>query len=385
MRIDDDALMHENDSGDEAPKFDPEAYTYSTLLQGMFQRLVLDEGHKIRNPSTLAAEVIRQIQAPNIHVMTATPMLNRAIDLTGYLYMLYKEEWDLDSAAEYVEFIDALPEGGCTTLDLYTDGFTPLKTPAYRPGGRLDFGVHHLPLWRLNPTTFHSRMRVQDDTERVNNAHTMLRGIIPLVMLRRTQATVMHINGQDRRIGDSIPPYRICTVELEWGSKAAEQEYMTIYEDAIKYLSVGPDRSAGDSATRTPQFKTPNTGTRSFAIHRQLGIATFSPKLHRMLQKTNGKNLVKDVEVWYHKFADDGMSYYFDMTKPEANLPLYADRWNMSTYVGKDSPKLLWTAKMAGEICLHETDPRRLLIFCDWPINQWLVVGYLKVRRQTLV
>jgi hypothetical protein len=42
------------------------------------------------------------------------------------------------------------------------------------------------------------------------------------------------------------------------------------------------------------------------------------------------------------------------MTKPEKNLPLYADRWSFTRYLAKDSPKLKYIAKLMGEICLNE-------------------------------
>jgi hypothetical protein len=50
-------------------------------------------------------------------------------------------------------------------------------------------------------------------------AFEVLRAVIPVVMLRRTQATVLEVNGTYIRIGDSIPPYTVCTVELEWNNE----------------------------------------------------------------------------------------------------------------------------------------------------------------------
>jgi hypothetical protein len=79
------------------------------------------------------------------------------------------------------------------------------------------------------------------------------------------------------------------------------------------------------------------------------------------------------------------MSLYFEMTKPEKNLPIYADRWSFARYLAKDFPKLNSTAKLMGEICLSEVDPRRVLCFTDWPMNQWNLEGYLLVRTEAVV
>jgi len=73
------------------------------------------------------------------------------------------------------------------------------------------------------------------------------------------------------------------------------------------------------------------------------------------------------------------------MTKPEENLPLYANRWTFARYLAKDSPKLKYVAKPMGDICLNEADPRRVLIFTDWLMNQWNLEGFLGVSVQATV
>ena len=90
-----------------------------------------------------------------------------------------------------------------------------------------------------------------------------------------------------------------------------------------------------------------------------------------MLLRTGKKNLATHVHQWYEKFMDKGMSFYFDLTKAERNLPLYADRFSMAKYLAKNSPKLLYLAKLMGEICLDQKDPKKTIIFADWPMVVW--------------
>lgn len=151
-------------------------------------------------------------------------------------------------------------------------------------------------------------------------AYEVLRAIIPLVMLRRTQASVLEVNGQYIRIGDSIPPYRICSVELEWDDERQFQEYNTIYRRYIRYLTSGRSTAtslpyAVPGSGKPAQIKG-SVGTRSFYVHRILTLITFNKALHTLLERTGRKNLVHDVHQWYDKFADKGMSHYFDLTKP---------------------------------------------------------------------
>jgi hypothetical protein len=56
-------------------------------------------------------------------------------------------------------------------------------------------------------------------------------------MLRRTQAITIEINGMPTRIGDSIPAYRVCTVEL--GSSDAGEFEAYSMKDYQKSIMMG--------------------------------------------------------------------------------------------------------------------------------------------------
>jgi SNF2-related domain len=49
---------------------------YSTILAGYFHRVVLDEGHKVKNAQTLASNIVMLLKVLYKWILTATPMMN---------------------------------------------------------------------------------------------------------------------------------------------------------------------------------------------------------------------------------------------------------------------------------------------------------------------
>lgn len=197
-------------------------------------------------------------------------------------------------------------------------------------------------------------------------------------MLITLQATEMVVNGVTIRIGNSIPIYEICTVELDFASDQAYEAYNKTHKKYAKLLS-----QSGDSAATTPtkvpapRSKTGASIGRNFAMHRRLSLLTFNPAFESLLNRV-GLSPASSVEKWYTRHQDHGMSLYFDNTKPDKNLPPYTDRYSFGLYLAKDSPKLLYLGYLVGEICLGP-EPRRVLVYADWPMSQWLIEGFLKV------
>lgn len=369
-------------TGDEEATIDPSKQYYS-LVVGKFGRFVLDEAHKVRNPYTKCAEAIRQARTDGedsealsttiIHMLTATPMMNRGNDFFGYLTLLWR---DVFKAAIEESF-------GSFCFDVYKEEHMPQFTTAYQPEELLDYEQYQLPLWRLNPHLFSMAMDRRDDLGRCVRAFEVLRAVIPVVMLRRTQATVLEVNGIFIRIGDSIPPYTICTVELEWNDKQQWEQYKKLYDSYITYLTYGTQGDRGTVSFKvagTNKTSKGNAGTRSFVIHRLLAIMTMNLGLHKVILRSGHRHMVQDVHKWQEMFQDKGMSHYFDLTKPERDLPLYADRYTFAVYLSKESPKLRYLAKLMGEICLSPIQPRRALIFADGPMTLWNIEGFLAVR-----
>src|SRR5436305_391490 len=159
----------------------------------------------------------------------------------------------------------------------------------------------------------------------------------------RTKSPISRSVGAYLRIGDAIPLYTICSVELEWNGEDHFWHYNKLFQSYIKYKSTASFKVAG-----TGNKNKGNVGTRPFVIHRLLLLMTMIFGLHKFQLRSGRKNMAKDVHKWQERFQDRGMSHYFDLTK--------------------ESPKLRCIAKLMGEICLNETNPCRALIFAHGPL-----------------
>jgi SNF2-related domain len=341
---------------------------YSTILAGHFHRVVLDEGHKVKNAQTLASNMVMLLKAPYKWILTATPMMNRATDYIGYLHLLWDDEMKLDSKDQPDDL-----------KDIYIDDtMIPKQTEAYRRSSKYDFSQHRLPLWRLDPYIYKFVMTERQVDLSALTAFEVLRGITQLITLRRTQATVLDVNGEQLRIGSRIPRYQICTVEVDFENDRAFRAYRKRFDVMLKNLpqKISPAKS-------TPlRFMAPRTGEsnamgRNFGVHRRLAIMTLNPGLDQMLTRVSN-NYAGDVERWYHMYRDAGMTLYFRATRPLRNLPPYPDRFSFGLYLAKDSPKLMYMAGLVGKVCLGDQG-RRVLIYGDFPTAGWNIEGFLKV------
>ena len=156
---------------------------YSTILSGLFHRIILDEGHKIENPQTLASNMVVLLKVPYKWILTATPMMNQATDYVGYLFLLWDPAMAIDERDQPTEY-----------ADLYTDNsLVPQRTAAYLPGGRYEFSKFGLPLWRIDPYHFKYVISERQVDLTALTAYRVLRGITQLITLRRTQATIIDL------------------------------------------------------------------------------------------------------------------------------------------------------------------------------------------------
>jgi hypothetical protein len=67
-------------------------------------------------------------------------------------------------------------------------------------------------------------------------AFKVLRGITQLITLRRTQATVLDVNGEQLQISSRIPRYQICTVKVDFENNQAFRAYRKRFDVILKNL-----------------------------------------------------------------------------------------------------------------------------------------------------
>ncbi len=121
-------------------------------------------------------------------------MLNNATDLGGLLHQFWKEEWQIESMISQIE------------------AFKKVKAD-YEPNLINYNSVAHY-LYLLPPGGFHSFTK-EFSQERVTTyvANIALPLILAFISLRRTKTDVVMVNGEPIRIGESVPPYGVVTVE----------------------------------------------------------------------------------------------------------------------------------------------------------------------------
>lgn len=65
-----------------------------TFCLGIFHAIIADEAPKLKSPITMTSRSIKALGAPRHLLLTATPMVNRPLDLHGLLSVFYRPEWD---------------------------------------------------------------------------------------------------------------------------------------------------------------------------------------------------------------------------------------------------------------------------------------------------
>ena len=202
-----------------------ETKVWSNIFKHCFGRIVCDEGHKLKNSRTKNHRAVFKVFAPSVWILTATPMLNSAVDVLGYLNLFWRDDWDLGETYD----VDASLE------EMYSDDFRRKfrqDNPEY--GRSFEPGFQHLDLYVLHPKHFATLSNRGRLTGLV--AYNVLRSILSLLQLRLSVAHQVELNGRQIRVGDQIPMYRITTVELGM-SRFEEARYRQMWRGWNALLS----------------------------------------------------------------------------------------------------------------------------------------------------
>jgi hypothetical protein len=346
----------ESDSDDGKPGTDAEvsdeaAEKLKSRFEGRFSAVYADEGHRVKNRRTRTAIAMLRVSAPILVIITATPMINKPLDLFGPLSYIWKSSWD-----SYME-----------------DGAGQLGLDEYR---RIGQEMRQLPttlvhsdlspfLPCLHPASFryHAVKSSDDHQMSVEAAEAVLPPILQLVQLRRTFADELEIRGVRRRIGDELPIYHVQTVDLE--PLAMQRE---VYPQV--HGSVVQDAASGgfghDQETNEPFQNARST--------RLLLLATHNVELHRMNRR--GRFRLAELEAIFGSYNDAGATYFWLRTtdKPWFETP-HRDREGMAFRLARGSAKHTFLAALASRVC-HD-NKSRLLVLCENPMGVWFTYLFL--------
>lgn len=339
---------------------DPEDATtvYTSLFAGLFQRVICDEGHKLKNCRTKNSIAIDKLYCPNRWIVTATPMINRVTDMLGYLYLLWNPAWskDLDS-------LDGWDHPG-NNESLYS--FDTKKEflelcPNYCEK------YHNLPLFVLDPRAF-ATMINSGKMENTSTASRVLRAVISILQLRWTMASEIALDDQAKyQPGVDVPIYHISGVELRQ-SKYEAAEYKKIWRIFSPYLTKG---GANAKPSKKPGIEA--TGLRDMAVHRHIALATFDLRLNTLMVR-KGQHSAAQAKAWSDTTNDHGFTDYFLLTRPIPSMPNYLDRLSVCAYLVGESVKLRYACTHIQNALYGDESGRfkgKVVFFVNWPHTQW--------------
>ncbi|RFU35660.1 hypothetical protein B7463_g707, partial [Scytalidium lignicola] len=287
----------------------PVGKVWVSSVGNRFMRVVCDEAQHLRNPRTRTSEAVRQIGADHLHFLTATMLLNHTRDGYGYLSLIFKKEWRLDLSgwgdhriyeADYNPArTTASPDVEGPIISVLPDKSVPGREELFRA---LDLGVR---LYIYDPDNYHLVNTANDWNPAI--CKLILPPILRSFVLRQTMATqVQNLEGQWIQIGQSVPPYRIVTVELAM-TKIQDVRYEETYDKARPRLfKVG----TAPSSARNQQAATVKEGRINLDSHRTLMHATLDSNLPRLItRKTITTKEYQRIKSLAENDLDHGASY----------------------------------------------------------------------------
>ncbi|KAK5228616.1 hypothetical protein LTR47_000057 [Exophiala xenobiotica] len=70
--------------------------TYGSCVKYLFAIVVCDEGNKVKNSDSQVHLAVAKLFAPKVWIQSGTPALNAPVDLTGYLALWWRDEYNDD-------------------------------------------------------------------------------------------------------------------------------------------------------------------------------------------------------------------------------------------------------------------------------------------------
>lgn len=345
---------------------DVKRYIYTSAMADTFGRVICDEGHRIKSCRTRTHRAIVATRAEYHWVVSATPMMNRASDLIGYLNFFWRPEWMSDVL---------LPGKSLQGAGVYGPEIWQQVHPDYRRK------YDNLPLYRLDPTIFANlanRAKIKDnkmDSRVQVNLTNAINSILELVQLRRTMATrFTDAQGRKKRIGDQIKAYFISTTEV--AMTASEGHAYRQTWNPLKALLGRPGAEQSGDKKGLSKPTASQTGVRDARLYRLFIMLTHDIKWGRFYDMQH-RTKAAAVTNWPDSDFDYGATQFFQQTKPSANLPPYADRYSMAVYMMMESPKLrfLMAVPIYQTVFNRHPDgrPGKCIIYCGYPALQWEV------------
>ncbi|KAL6693655.1 P-loop containing nucleoside triphosphate hydrolase protein [Trichoderma pleuroticola] len=189
------------------------------LTNDMWNGVVCDECHQIKNPGTRANELVWQLDREALLLVSATPLPNHVRDINGYLRVLWDPAWPFVYASLFDESIELEAEEPLTLNRVLHGRVKPTSRLSPRECCRaMEYKSfvedQHGAAYLLNPNLF---MEFAKNNDYGTCVSTLAVGpILKLLSVRRGMLTRMTLpNGDVTFMGKGIAGLKTETVELE--------------------------------------------------------------------------------------------------------------------------------------------------------------------------
>lgn len=162
-------------------------------LKGLFQYVILDEAHTLRNAESGLSTAIQWLKADFHLLLSATIFYNGILDFHGYMSLIIPEQ--SDAIWEDTLALEALD---------VTKATNPFSLPEDHPASFLRFTTHAL------------KKYVFTDKITIQVASVYLKGILKHLNVRRTLSSSVQIASDRLIIGSRIPPSQTRVIHVKF-------------------------------------------------------------------------------------------------------------------------------------------------------------------------
>ena len=325
----------------------------------MYGRLILDEGHAIKDRTTLRSISVQKTQRQSLWVVTATVIMNSPVDLIGSMILFWNKDW-------MIRLIETRSITTTTAERLYRDKYQDVRklsfakiqsmlAPRYNRAGtpESELGWYRLGLHLINPEVM--LLLVEENTMSTQAARYVIGLILTIFSIKRTKETVMELpDGQEIKVGGDIPPMTVNTVELGFNLDE-EEKHDPMYEWFMRNRGAG--ESQGPSAGETHAHV-------NASMHRKLHILAFDPFLSDIEHAvdTSYEGPIRDI---FKSSIDNGATQFLGLRHRTISMPPYESRSSLIKALCAESPKLRY---LVSEVIRLSQSRQRCLIFTGFPI-----------------
>ncbi|KFY96743.1 hypothetical protein V498_02502 [Pseudogymnoascus sp. VKM F-4517 (FW-2822)] len=369
--------------GEESKAIQPSEWT--SRWNGVFHTVILDEGHKVRNPTTQIHVAVARLGAKRHWFLTGTPVQNQSLDIMGPLNILWTQiRAGLHLTIERMKWLETL-KGTYQDFDILLGDTDANDGPA-------------LPYtsWKYLIAGDPYRIRQLLNCGNRHTINKFYRCMEQLLVLRRSTATSIPVDGNGARLQlrSLMPPHEITTVQLRMTSAEAA-EYQYFHQNFVKDYEEGMELWLHEKQKRTD----PNADLKSFpnvaAPMRAMtvnAVSTLLSRFHQTLIHTKVRgHFLDDTVATITTLRSQGFTglQLAHSTLRKGDLPI-KDASDLMRHLTFGSPKIKWILKDIIEHCMiPDKDGNRSKLLCseEIPVSAWFVETVCKsfyIRAEVL-